>query len=70
MNNFSGTIKLGDLSDFIAPSQACVVKLDGGKVTLDSKALGEVITLCLHLPISLHQFAPGASHHFRACGGM
>eukprot|EP00208_Stichococcus_sp_RCC1054_P005795 CAMPEP_0206141238 /NCGR_PEP_ID=MMETSP1473-20131121/12200_1 /ASSEMBLY_ACC=CAM_ASM_001109 /TAXON_ID=1461547 /ORGANISM="Stichococcus sp, Strain RCC1054" /LENGTH=46 /DNA_ID= /DNA_START= /DNA_END= /DNA_ORIENTATION= len=41
MSSFSGTIKLGDLSDFIAPSQACVVKADGGKVTLDSKTLGE-----------------------------
>lgn len=29
---FSGAVKLGDLNDFIAPSQACVVKLNGGKV--------------------------------------
>lgn len=26
---FSGTIKLADLNDFIAPSQACVLNLDG-----------------------------------------
>ena len=47
MSNFSGAIKLGDLSDFIAPSQACVVKLDGSKVTLDTKDLGEVALLPL-----------------------
>ena len=28
MSNFSGAIKLADLNDFIAPSQACVVKLE------------------------------------------
>ena len=42
MSNFSGAIKLGDLSDFIAPSQACVVKLDGSKVVLGTADLGEV----------------------------
>lgn len=41
MSNFSGAIKLGDLSDFIAPSQACVVKLDGNKVTLDDADIAE-----------------------------
>ena len=29
---FSGAVKIGDLNDFIAPSQACVVSLDGGKL--------------------------------------
>jgi hypothetical protein len=29
MAQFSGTIKLTDLNDFIAPSQACVVSLQG-----------------------------------------
>ena len=28
---FSGAVKLADLNDFIAPSQACVVKLDDFK---------------------------------------
>ena len=28
---FSGAVKIGDLNDFIAPSQACVVSLEGGK---------------------------------------
>jgi hypothetical protein len=40
MAQFSGAVKLADLNDFIAPSQACVVKLDGNKdgaITLDSK---------------------------------
>lgn len=29
---FSGAVKIGDLNDFIAPSQACVVSLQGGKL--------------------------------------
>jgi hypothetical protein len=29
---FSGAVKIGDLNDFIAPSQACVVNLEGGKL--------------------------------------
>jgi hypothetical protein len=28
---FSGAVKIGDLNDFIAPSQACVVSLQGQK---------------------------------------
>ncbi len=43
MSNFSGAIKLQDLSDFIAPSQACVVKLDGSKkLDLQADDAGEV----------------------------
>ena len=41
MAQFSGAVKLADLNDFIGPSQACVVKLDGSKngaVQLDNKA--------------------------------
>ena len=30
---FSPTLRIGDLSDFIAPSQACVVSLKGLKAT-------------------------------------
>jgi hypothetical protein len=30
---FSPTLRIGDLSDFIAPSQACVVSLKGLKTT-------------------------------------
>jgi iron only hydrogenase large subunit-like protein len=29
---FSGAVKLGDLNDYIAPAQACVVALQGGKI--------------------------------------
>ncbi len=29
---FSGAVKIGDLNDFIAPSQACVVNIGAGKV--------------------------------------
>jgi hypothetical protein len=31
MANFSGAVKIGDLNDFIAPSQSCVLNLDGSK---------------------------------------
>lgn len=43
MGKFSGAVKLQDLSDFIAPSQACVVKLDGSKkLDLQADVVGEV----------------------------
>lgn len=29
MAQFSGAVKIGDLNDFIAPSQACIVNVDG-----------------------------------------
>ena len=32
MAAFSGAIKIGDLNDFIAPSQSCVVSLNGNKI--------------------------------------
>jgi hypothetical protein len=32
---FSGAVKLHNLSDYIAPSQACVVNLKGGKLSAD-----------------------------------
>ena len=31
MTQFSGAVKLGDLNDFIAPSQACIVALEGAQ---------------------------------------
>jgi hypothetical protein len=31
MAQFSGAVKLADLNDFIAPSQACVVNIHGQK---------------------------------------
>ena len=31
MAQFSGAVKLADLNDFIAPSQACVVNINGKK---------------------------------------
>jgi hypothetical protein len=36
MANFSGAVKIGDLNDFIAPSQACVLKLDGSATSKPS----------------------------------
>jgi hypothetical protein len=40
-NGFSGAVKIGDLSDFIAPSQSCVVTLEGNKI-LDASSDLEV----------------------------
>jgi iron only hydrogenase large subunit-like protein len=40
MAQFSGALKLADLNDFIAPSQACVVTLNGNKI--DSNDQSEV----------------------------
>lgn len=34
---FSGAVRIGDLNDFIAPSQACVVSLQGSKVSLSAE---------------------------------
>ena len=46
MSGFSGAVKIGgDLNDFIAPSQACVVSLNGNK--LDTRIEDEVRT-CTH----------------------
>jgi len=45
MAAFSGAVKIGDLNDFIAPSQACVVSLEGGKLAgaaADAEASGAV----------------------------
>eukprot|EP00892_Ulva_mutabilis_P006092 jgi/Ulvmu1/3855/UM018_0074.1 len=44
MANFSGAIKIGDVNDFISPSQACVLNLDGSldaksKVTIPQEAM-------------------------------
>ncbi|KAG5414357.1 hypothetical protein IGI04_001924 [Brassica rapa subsp. trilocularis] len=36
-DKFSPTLRLGDLNDFIAPSQACVISLKGSKKPLDEK---------------------------------
>jgi len=41
MASFSGAIRIGDLNDFIAPSQACVVSLNGNKLeTKDEQEVG------------------------------
>ena len=48
MSGFSGAVKLGDLDDFINPSQSCVVALNGDKLDLGAADLavpegGEVL---------------------------
>ena len=49
MSNFSGAIKLADLNDFIAPSQACVVKLEDLKDKPLPQDLQVLITLTTHV---------------------
>lgn len=39
MSGFSGAVKLGDLDDFINPSQSCVVALNGDKLDLGAAEL-------------------------------
>lgn len=36
MAQFSGAVRIGDLNDFIAPSQACVVSLQGKRLDINS----------------------------------
>ena len=59
MAQFSGAVKLADLNDFIAPSQACIVNVDGSKratLQLDSSdfdARPEARTADHHLVMGL-----------------
>jgi hypothetical protein len=51
---FSGVVKLGDLNDFIAPSQACIVNLNGGKIqqpSSDANLKVQFETLPLHVVV-------------------
>jgi hypothetical protein len=50
MSNFSGAVKLADLNDFIAPSQACVVNLE----TLKDKPLVSDFEVRLLLQLEMH----------------
>lgn len=50
--SFSGALKLADVSDFIAPSQACVVNLNSGKLDL-ADADGLQVTFTLLPPFNL-----------------
>jgi hypothetical protein len=55
MAQFSGAVKIGDLNDFIAPSQACVVSLQGQKQTPNQAAAGAKVCwdLILHAAMSM-----------------
>ena len=53
MAQFSGAVKLADLNDFIAPSQACVVNVDGSKkakIQLDSSDFDIRPEVCVAVP--------------------
>ena len=45
---FSGALKIADLNDFIAPSQACVVTLDSVKDEIAKADFLQVVHLSLH----------------------
>ena len=47
---FSGAVKIGDLNDFIAPSQACGVSLQGGKLEPAADAEVRICFYALSLP--------------------
>ena len=50
MSKFSSTVKVGDLNDFIAPSQACVVSLQGTKLDAAPPADLQVLLYAIQLP--------------------
>ena len=57
MSSFSGAVKLADLNDFIAPSQACVVNLKDLKEKPIPQDVEVTISLC----------SSGRSSHVNAC---
>lgn len=75
MASFSGAIRIGDLNDFIAPSQACVVSLNGNK--LEAKDEHEVGVVQLQRPSGFPQVNSSAAegpvkvslHDCLACSG-
>ena len=71
---FSGAIKIGDISDFIAPAQACVVGLGAapsGAPKLDAASMvdGDGDGACAHHPaasLSIAAFSPLSEASMRA----
>ncbi|KAL4434294.1 hypothetical protein ABPG75_000735 [Micractinium tetrahymenae] len=74
---FSGAVKIGDLNDFIAPSQACVVSLQGGKldpaadaeVQLQQRPRGGAAGFSQTLPAAPDQAVKVSLHDCLACSG-
>jgi hypothetical protein len=61
MASFSGAIRIGDLNDFIAPSQACVVSLNGNKLeTKDEQEVSRIIAF--HAEGTCFPFDPTNDH--------
>jgi hypothetical protein len=58
MAQFSGTVKIGELNDFIAPSQSCVVSLQGGAALPDPKPPLQLLEQVPARP-GLHAAGPG-----------
>ncbi len=57
MANFSGAVRIADLNDFIAPSQQCVVSLNGDKGA-DAKPIQvSALSSCLMRTCPLHKRA-------------
>ena len=48
MGAFSGVVRLSDVSDFIAPSQACVVNIQGGKLPEKERVQVRAILQAFH----------------------
>lgn len=51
MAQFSGAVKIGDLNDFIAPAQACIVNVDGTPKTGASKLNAQVRRYAAACPV-------------------
>lgn len=58
MMQFSGAIRVSDLNDYIAPSNACIVALNGSKISLSNEPSDQVE---LSKPPRSHAHAPEAS---------
>ena len=64
MAQFSGAVKLADLNDFIAPSQACVVNINGSgkaQLHLDSSDLELRPEVGTHLSMPIPSHKPHSS---------
>jgi len=47
MEGLTGAVKLRNVSDYIAPNQACVVSLRGGKLSADDEEVSPHAHACL-----------------------
>lgn len=57
MGDFSGTVKVANVSDFIAPAQSCIIGLDSRKKEESETSTSQVV--CCWLLSSEYSFCDG-----------